>query len=112
MSQIAEIIEGRPLIHADASENVRAVAQRMSNGNVGAVAVLDGGRLVGVFSERNVYRGRQNDRTNRDGRYSQPGEHFRGIDDFFHRLGTRVVRHGEHLENFFTGKKGEQAYER
>ena len=47
MSQIAEIIEGRPLIHADASENVREVAQRMSNGNVGAVAVLDGGRLVG-----------------------------------------------------------------
>lgn len=54
MSQIAEIIEGRPLIHAETSESVRTVAQRMSSGNVGAVAVLDKGRLVGVFSERDV----------------------------------------------------------
>jgi len=54
MSQIAEIIEGRPLIHAETFESVREVARRMSNGNVGAVAVLDGGRLVGVFSERDV----------------------------------------------------------
>lgn len=54
MSQIAEIIEGRPLIHADASERVRDVAKRMSKENVGAVAVLDSGRLVGVFSERDV----------------------------------------------------------
>ncbi|HEY3054719.1 MAG TPA: CBS domain-containing protein [Thermoanaerobaculia bacterium] len=54
MSQIAEIIEGRPLIHADSSERVRDVARRMSKENVGAVAVLDSGRLVGVFSERDV----------------------------------------------------------
>ena len=54
MSQIAEIIEGRPLIHAESSERVRQVARRMSKENVGAVAVLDGGRLVGVFSERDV----------------------------------------------------------
>ena len=60
-----------------------------------------------VAQEDNVYRGRPSD----DG-YSQPGEHFRSIPDFFHRLGTRVVRHGEHLENFFTGKKGREAYER
>lgn len=54
MSQIGEIIEGRPLIHAETSERVRDVAKRMANQNVGAVAVLDGGRLVGVFSERDV----------------------------------------------------------
>jgi len=54
MSQIAEIIEGRPLIHAETSERVRDVAKRMTNENVGAVAVLDNGRLVGVFSERDV----------------------------------------------------------
>jgi CBS domain-containing protein len=54
MSQIAEIIEGRPLIHAETTESVREVARRMSHDNVGAVAVLDGGRLVGVFSERDV----------------------------------------------------------
>jgi CBS domain-containing protein len=54
MSQIAQIIEGRPLIHAESSERVREVARRMSKENVGAVAVLDSGRLVGVFSERDV----------------------------------------------------------
>ena len=60
-----------------------------------------------VTPEDNVYRGQT-----RDSRYSQSGERFRGIGDFFHRLGTRVVRHGEHLENFFTGKKGEHANDR
>ena len=54
MKQIAELIEGRPLIHAESSENVRAVARKMSKENIGAVAVLDGGKLVGVFSERDV----------------------------------------------------------
>ena len=54
MKHIGEIIEGRPLIHADRSDNVRKVAERMSEKNVGAVAVLDNGKLVGVFSERDV----------------------------------------------------------
>ena len=54
MKQIAEIIEGRPLIHAELSENVRDVARKMSDKNVGAVAVLDSGKLVGVFSERDL----------------------------------------------------------
>lgn len=54
MKQIAEIIEGRPLIHTERGENVRSVAKQMSEKNVGAVAVLDGGKLVGVFSERDL----------------------------------------------------------
>jgi CBS domain-containing protein len=54
MSQIGEIIEGHPLIHAETTERVRDVAKRMSAANVGAVAVLESGRLVGVFSERDV----------------------------------------------------------
>ncbi len=54
MTQIAELIEGRPLIHAESSEKVRDVARKMSDRNVGAVAVLDGGRLVGIFSERDI----------------------------------------------------------
>ena len=65
-----------------------------------------------VAQDDNVYRGRSSDDRSSDSRYSQPGEHFRGIGDFFHRLGGRVVRHGEHLENFFTGKKGREAYDR
>ena len=54
MKQIAEIIEGRPLIHAELTENVRDVARKMSEKNIGAVAVLDSGKLVGVFSERDL----------------------------------------------------------
>jgi CBS domain-containing protein len=54
MKHVAEIIEGRPLIHAELSDNVRKVAQKMSEKNVGAVAVLDSGKLVGVFSERDL----------------------------------------------------------
>lgn len=54
MKQIAEVIEGRPLVYAESSENVRDVARKMSDRNVGAVAVLDAGKLVGIFSERDL----------------------------------------------------------
>ena len=54
MKQIAELIEGRPLIHAESSDNVRTVARKMSDRNIGAVAVLESGKLVGVFSERDL----------------------------------------------------------
>ena len=65
-----------------------------------------------VAQEDNVYHGRGQDRPYSEDRHSQPGEPFRGIGDFLHRLGNRVVRRGEHLENFFTGKKGGEAYDR
>ena len=54
MSQIGQLIEGHPLIRAEQSQNVRDVAKMMSKANVGAVAVLESGRLVGVFSERDI----------------------------------------------------------
>jgi CBS domain-containing protein len=54
MKAIAEIIEGHPLIHANPSDNVREVARMMSDRNVGAIAVLESGRLVGLFSERDI----------------------------------------------------------
>jgi CBS domain-containing protein len=54
MKAIAEIIEGHPLIHANPSDNVRDVARLMSDRNIGAIAVLEAGRLVGVFSERDI----------------------------------------------------------
>jgi hypothetical protein len=38
--------------------------------------------------------------------YSKPGEPFRNVPDFFHRLGKRFQRRGQQLENFFTGKGG------
>jgi CBS domain-containing protein len=54
MRQIAELIEGHPLHHVTSSDSVRDVARRMTDRNVGAVAVLDDGKLVGVFSERDL----------------------------------------------------------
>lgn len=54
MTQIAEIIEGRTLYHAEASQNVRDVAKKMAELNIGAIAVLDSGNLAGVFSERDL----------------------------------------------------------
>lgn len=54
MKQLAELIENRPLVHVAMTDNVGDVARRMREKNVGAVAVLDGGKLVGIFSERDV----------------------------------------------------------
>jgi CBS domain-containing protein len=54
MKQLSELIESRPLVHVGMSDNVSDVAKRMREKNVGAVAVLDDGKLVGIFSERDV----------------------------------------------------------
>ena len=55
MKQIGEVIEGRPLFHVDPTETVRKAARTMSDKNVGCIAVIDDdGRLVGMFSERDV----------------------------------------------------------
>jgi CBS domain-containing protein len=54
MRQIAEVIEGRPLFHVSSSDKVRDAAREMSQRNIGAIAVLDGGKLVGIFSERDI----------------------------------------------------------
>jgi hypothetical protein len=39
-----------------------------------------------------------------DSRWSKPGEKFRSVPDFFHRLGKRMERHGEQLKRFFSGE--------
>jgi CBS domain-containing protein len=54
MRQIGEIIEGHPLFHVPPTASVREVVRTMSARNVGAIAVLDAGKLVGIFSERDV----------------------------------------------------------
>jgi CBS domain-containing protein len=54
MKQIAELIEGQVLTVIDPSLNVRAAAERMSERNIGAVAVVHDGRLAGIFSERDI----------------------------------------------------------
>ena len=54
MKKIGEIIEGQTLFHLPSTDSVRDAARRMSEHNIGAIAVLDAGTLVGIFSERDV----------------------------------------------------------
>jgi len=54
MKQIAELIEGQTLTVIDPGWSVRAAAQRMSERNIGAAAVVKEGALAGVFSERDI----------------------------------------------------------
>jgi CBS domain-containing protein len=54
MKQIAEIIEDQVLTVIDPSLTVRNAAQKMVEKNIGAVAVVDSGKLAGIFSERDL----------------------------------------------------------
>jgi CBS domain-containing protein len=54
MKKIGEIIEGHALFHLPSTTSVRDAARTMSERNIGAIAVLDSGTLVGIFSERDV----------------------------------------------------------
>jgi CBS domain-containing protein len=51
---IAQIIEGKPLVYVGPDDPVRNVAKRMAEKNIGAVAVLDQDKLVGIFTERDL----------------------------------------------------------
>ena len=46
----------RDLLSIEADVSISEVAQRMVDRNVGAVLVLDGGRLTGILTERDVLR--------------------------------------------------------
>ena len=46
----------RNLLSVDPGETITEVAQRMVERNLGAVLVLDGGRLVGIMTERDLLR--------------------------------------------------------
>ncbi len=54
MQQISELIEGQLLIVVEPDMSVRTAARRMSDRNIGAVAVVESGTLAGVFSERDI----------------------------------------------------------
>jgi CBS domain-containing protein len=59
MSTISEILaqkQARPVLSTRADETVLAATQRMNEHSVGALLVLDGGRVVGIFTERDVLR--------------------------------------------------------
>lgn len=54
MKRIAELIEGQTLTVLASEDNVRTAATRMADANIGAAAVVDSGRLAGIFSERDL----------------------------------------------------------
>ena len=54
MSTIKQLFEDRPLYAVERGASVQAAAEYMAKNNVGAVPVMDGTRLVGIFSERDV----------------------------------------------------------
>ena len=55
MQSVADIMAGN-LLTVEATETVVASVRRMDERRVGAVLVLEGERLVGVFTERDVLR--------------------------------------------------------
>ena len=46
----------RDLLSVDPAEPIREIARRMVERNLGAVLVLDGGRLAGIMTERDIMR--------------------------------------------------------
>jgi len=56
MSLVKEIVDNRELFHVDEADTVAHVARRMADLQVGAILVLSGTELRGVFSERDLMR--------------------------------------------------------
>lgn len=55
---IGEILAGRPLISISKEASIREAARMMMENGVGAVAVLEDGKLAGILTERDiVFRG-------------------------------------------------------
>ena len=53
---IARLIAGREqhIIHCSPQETVRDAAERLADNRIGAMPVLEGGRVIGIFSERDL----------------------------------------------------------
>jgi CBS domain-containing protein len=53
---IARMIAGRDqqIVHCSPRDTVRAAAERLAENRIGAMPVIDGGRVIGIFSERDL----------------------------------------------------------
>ncbi len=56
MSRVRDIVQGRELFSVEEGHSVAEVARRMSELHVGAILVLRGEEIRGVFSERDLMR--------------------------------------------------------
>lgn len=54
MKTIGGLVSGREIFHVRTDQSVRDAARYMTDRRVGAVSVLEGTRLVGILSERDV----------------------------------------------------------
>jgi len=54
LKTLGELIEGKPIFVVEKGLSVREVAEYMALNNVGAVPVLEGGIMAGIFSERDL----------------------------------------------------------
>ncbi len=54
MSRVRDIVQDRELYYAEEDETVAAVARKMAELHVGAIVILSGQQLRGVFSERDL----------------------------------------------------------
>lgn len=52
--QISNIIAGRKLASATGDMSVRGACRLMAENNVGALIIVEGGRIAGIFTERDV----------------------------------------------------------
>src|SRR5690242_28507 len=56
MSRVRDLIDHRDLFYVEEHQTVAEVVRRMAELHVGAIMVLNGERLRGVFSERDLMR--------------------------------------------------------
>jgi CBS domain-containing protein len=56
MPCIYDLVKDQDTYRADVNQTVLELAQAMVERNIGAVPVLDNGKLVGIFSERDLMR--------------------------------------------------------
>lgn len=54
MSRVQDIVQNRELFHVEEQQTVAEVARHMADLHVGAILVLNEGRLCGLFSERDL----------------------------------------------------------
>ncbi|MDJ0849766.1 MAG: CBS domain-containing protein [Myxococcota bacterium] len=54
MHRLRDVLQPRRVVSAPPDSTVHAVAVMMGKGRVGAIPIMDGERLVGVFSERDL----------------------------------------------------------
>jgi CBS domain-containing protein len=54
MRKIQEVIQGQRILTANAQTRVRDASRQMAAARVGAIMIVEGGRLSGIFTERDA----------------------------------------------------------